>query len=646
MLNSRVVSQKRTVILFLSLMLTLLPVQASDSVKHEQVNKSLHSTLSKKTKIKQTADLRVLVDISGSMKKTDPNNLRRSAVRLLAGLIPQNSRAGIWNFGKQVNMAVKIGNVNDAWRELAREQSKKINSVGLYTNIENAMRKVSFDWKKPDPRFKRNLILLTDGHVDVSQDDKLDQASRKRILKDILPMLEKAKVRVHTIALSDDVDESLLSALSAYTDGLYKKVNSADDLQKLFLQMLEQSVELDTIPIKDNRFNVDANINDMTLLVFNKDKTHPTTIVTPGKRTWDIKKSSNQLKWYRDDGFDLITIQKPQQGQWKIMAPVDLDNRVVVVTNLKLRLNDIPGYLMSGDVLSVTVHLEEDGKPLTDQRLLSKFNFVLNRNALRSSERRYPMTKSENDSYSYTVQLAPVFKQGTNELVIQAKSPTAQREIRYQFKVYESPAEIKISENHGKYQVEVKPYANLLRLKSTRINIVLNDKSKHELKKQGEVWLVDVDKKFHKSLFTLNLDAIRADGKLLSVSFDKTLTVQKGAQKLSLPIKDKPKKVKKAQHKNELKYKTGKKIAGNVKKETTSAHAGGKAKNEEGINWTVIIISIVVGNILLIIIIGGGYVYMKRRKEKMAAELGQEMASDSDKEEKVSDKAKEKGSDE
>lgn len=124
-LNSRIVSQKRTVILFLSLMLALLPVQASNSVKHEQVNKSLHSTLSKKTKIKQTLDLRVLVDISGSMKKTDPKNLRRSAVRLLAGLIPQNSRSGIWNFGKQVNMAVKIGSVNDVWRELAREQSKK-----------------------------------------------------------------------------------------------------------------------------------------------------------------------------------------------------------------------------------------------------------------------------------------------------------------------------------------------------------------------------------------------------------------------------------------------------------------------------------------------------------------------------------------
>ena len=328
-----------TIFILLSLV-PVLSVYASDAA----VNKS---------GIKSVTDLRIVVDISGSMKKTDPDNLRRPAVRLLAGLIPEGSRAGIWNFGKHVNMSVKIGPVNDVWREQARNESKNINSVGLYTNIENAIRKVSFDWKKADPRFKRNLILLTDGHVDLSQDDAQDKASRKRILKEILPLLEKAKVRIHTIALSDDVDEELLSTLSAYTNGLYKKVSSADELQKLFLQMLEQSVKLDTLPLKDNRFNVDANIQDMTLLIFNNDNAHPTTLITPGKRTWNLKNKPNEVKWFRDEGFDLITIKNPQQGRWKIMAPVDESNRVVVATNLKLKINELPSYAMLGDVINV-----------------------------------------------------------------------------------------------------------------------------------------------------------------------------------------------------------------------------------------------------------------------------------------------------
>lgn len=631
---SRVVSLGRVVILFLSLLL-ILPVQASDAV----TDKSLHSKFSKQSKIKTINDLRIIVDISGSMKKTDPHNLRRSAVRLLAGLIPDGSRSGIWNFGKQVNMSVKIGTVNDAWRELARNQSKKINSVGLYTNIENAMRKVSFDWKKADPRYERNIILLTDGHVDVSKDDKLDKASRARILKEILPRFEKAKVRIHTIALSDDVDESLLSTLSAYTDGLYKKVDSADDLQKLFLQMLEQSIKLDTLPIKDNRFSVDASINDMTLLVFNKDKSRPTTVVTPANKKWKKSSHSKQVKWFSDEGYDLITIIKPQKGEWKIQAPTDPNNRVVVATNLKLKLNDIPSYLLLGDALKVSAHLEEDGKPLTDKRLLSKFKFVLNRDAENSSERQYPLTKSESDEFSYTVKLSPKFKEGNNELIIQAKSPTAEREVRHQIKVYTTPAKINVSQSHGKYQIKVTPYLNIMRPESIKVRVELKDKSKHMLKQHENNWAVDVDKKYKGSMFNITIEAIGADGKPISINFDKVLSVKSGMQKLDLAAKFEAQHNTEKKHEpeekhsadtkqqKEVKHETEKNKHGdeNVKDKDPSEHEDENSEKETEISWVFIISSIVIGNLLLAGIFGGGYIFMKRRKEKLIKDSEEEI---------------------
>ncbi len=643
--NNRVASQKHVVSLFLSLML-ILPAQASDEIIQK---KSLHSKFSKKSKIKTINDLRIIVDISGSMKKTDPHNLRRSAVRLLAGLVPSGSRAGIWNFGKQVNMAVKFGTVDDAWRKLARAESKKISSAGLYTNIESVLRKVSFDWKTPNPRYKRNIILLTDGHVDISKNEKLNKASRKRILKEILPAFEQAQVRIHTIALSDDVDESLLSTLSAYTDGLYKKVDSADDLQKLFLQMLEQSIALDTLPIKDNQFSVDASINDMTLLVFNKDKSRPTVIVTPDNKKWKDSSHPEQVKWFSDDGYDLITIKKPHKGEWKIQAPTDPNNRVVVATNLKLKLNNIPSYLMLGDALKVTAHLEEDGKPLTDKRLLSKFKFVLNREAERSSESRYSLTKSESDEFSYTVQLSPKFKEGNNELVIHAKSPTAEREIRHQFKVYTTPADITISESDGKYQVKVTPYLNIIRLESIKVNVELKDKSKHALIQHEKNWTIDIDQKFKNSMFNINIEAIGADGKPISMNFDKILSVKSGIQKLDLAAKFEAQHKAEVKHKSEPKQKPGteekhsaepeknKNEDKAVKDKVASEHEDENSEEEE-ISWVFIISSVVVGNLLLAGIFGGGYIFMKRRKEKLVKDSGEEIGKDIVEKEPVSKK--------
>ena len=66
-LNIRGVSHKRTVILLLGLIFTL-PTMASNDAKHELPNKASHIAAAKKSKINKITDLRVLVDISGSMK--------------------------------------------------------------------------------------------------------------------------------------------------------------------------------------------------------------------------------------------------------------------------------------------------------------------------------------------------------------------------------------------------------------------------------------------------------------------------------------------------------------------------------------------------------------------------------------------------
>jgi hypothetical protein len=127
-------------------------------------------------------DIRILVDVSGSMKKTDPSNLRVSAAKLLNGLIPRGSKAGVWTFGRYVNMTVKWGEVNDSWRKAADFDASKIHSNALFTNIESGLSRATRGWEKPDPKVRRTLILLTDGQVDISKDSAKNQKSRNNVL--------------------------------------------------------------------------------------------------------------------------------------------------------------------------------------------------------------------------------------------------------------------------------------------------------------------------------------------------------------------------------------------------------------------------------------------------------------------------------
>ena len=97
---------------------------------------------------RDAADVRIIVDISGSMKDTDPENLRQPAVRLLARMLPDGAEAGVWTFGQYVNMLVPHGAVNEDWRARAIGRSADINSVALRTNLGEAIEVAS----EPSPR--------------------------------------------------------------------------------------------------------------------------------------------------------------------------------------------------------------------------------------------------------------------------------------------------------------------------------------------------------------------------------------------------------------------------------------------------------------------------------------------------------------
>ena len=61
----------------------------------------------------ESPDVRLVIDISGSMKKNDPENLRIPAVNMLTELVPEGSSAGVWTFGQWVNNLVTQKNLKN-----------------------------------------------------------------------------------------------------------------------------------------------------------------------------------------------------------------------------------------------------------------------------------------------------------------------------------------------------------------------------------------------------------------------------------------------------------------------------------------------------------------------------------------------------
>jgi hypothetical protein len=319
------------------------------------------------------ADVRVLIDVSGSMRENDPNNLRQSALQLLVNLLPADATGGVWTFGQWVNMVIKPTPVDSAWRDQAIAQSKQIASRGLYTNIGGALDNASFDFKYSyfdTSRRPTSVILLTDGMVDIDKNPAIDAAERARILSEVVDKYVAAGVKIHTVALSDQADRELLQTLSQRTDGQFSIANSADELSRIFLRTFDNIVPATEVAIKDNRFVIDGSINEFTALVFRSPGDGETGLIDPNGRRVDANNTSSGVRWYAGSDYDLITVDQPLAGLWQIDAPEDDANRVSIVSNLSMRISGMPNAIEKQRRLGFSVDVLQQGEVVSDQAFL------------------------------------------------------------------------------------------------------------------------------------------------------------------------------------------------------------------------------------------------------------------------------------
>ncbi|MEQ3634057.1 VWA domain-containing protein [Thalassolituus sp.] len=324
----------------------------------------------------QPGDVRIIIDISGSMKDTDPQNLRRPALNLLVELLPDNSRAGVWTFGRYVNMLVPLDTVNASWRRNAKAKSSEINSAGLNTNLVGALDKALWQMA-PDSGYQHTVILLTDGRIDMDKSGgdpttKVNSAERQRLIKEVLPKYIEAGAKIHTLALSNAADLETLQQIAMETDGLFLQANTADDLMPAFLKAFDRAVPAEQVPLTNNHFDIDSSIEEFTALIFRGTSGRETQLISPSGAviTQAVADNQDNVRWHHDLNFDLITVSGPEAGEWSVDADVDPDNRVQILSDLKLSVSGVPANLFSGAPIDMSIALVNEGEVVTEPAVL------------------------------------------------------------------------------------------------------------------------------------------------------------------------------------------------------------------------------------------------------------------------------------
>lgn len=394
-------------------------------------------------------DVRVLIDISGSMKQNDPQNLRKPALELLVQLFPAGTKAGVWSFGQWVNMLVNHQVVDESWRQAAMPQAAKINSVALHTNIPAALEKATDDLAQLDPAYKTSLILLTDGMVDVSRDSAENQRARQKIIDEILPRLRAAGVTVHTVALSQNADRDLMEKLAIQTGGLAAVAETAEDLTEIFLQAFDAAAPAEELPIEGNQFLVDSSVEEFTALIFRREGTAAAVLTAPDKKRYSAAQHGPDVNWYSQGNYELVTVKRPYEGQWLIEAELEPNSRVTVVSNLSLVVSRLSKSLFLGDAHQLKAQLQEQQKPVVDENFLKLLDvdlLVSRREDGKGWQRS--LSLAEDSSAGYISSLDMLDRPGVYDVSVKVDGKTFQREQRQTIQLRQSFAITELSSDN------------------------------------------------------------------------------------------------------------------------------------------------------------------------------------------------------
>ncbi|MGY3942626.1 TIGR03503 family protein [Aeromonas tecta] len=116
------------------------------------------------------------------------------------------------------------------------------------------------------------------------------------------------------------------------------------------------------IPLLDNRFRIDYGVKEITFIIKRKPGTPSVILVRPdGSKLYVGKVTPPDVGWLALPSQDLITVRDPMPGPWQAIGGVDPDNRVRLLSDIRVESEPLPSRLYQGERVKLQSRLLIDG---------------------------------------------------------------------------------------------------------------------------------------------------------------------------------------------------------------------------------------------------------------------------------------------
>lgn len=322
-------------------------------------------------------DAVLVIDSSGSMKWTDPRRLRVPAAKLFLTLLGERDRAGIISFSDNGYPVLGLTPAGKTGQPRLFAAVEKVSEKGAYTNLHAALSKgLDMLAREGDPQRRRMLVLMTDGKMDTGDWDQ-DRKLIDTIRAELIEQARQAGVEVYTIAFTEASDMALMQEIAERTAALSRLASNDRELHEVFGQIFESAKQPDMLPIDGGRFLVDAAVQEMTVVASKAAADVKISLEAPDGSSIDAGNAGAGVRWFKSEQFDMITVEKPAAGDWRLVSSDNRGDRAYVVTDLGLdaRVGEKPFHVDAP--LSGEAWLHENNEVIARPELLAQTRFML-----------------------------------------------------------------------------------------------------------------------------------------------------------------------------------------------------------------------------------------------------------------------------
>jgi pSer/pThr/pTyr-binding forkhead associated (FHA) protein/Mg-chelatase subunit ChlD len=182
-------------------------------------------------------DVVLVLDNSGSMRKSDPKFVMRTAVGEFIDGLADTDRVAVILFAESAQVLLPLTDASEAGRTEAKGTLQSFNYRGQRTNSPAAVERAIYTLRTGGrPEALRQVLFLTDGVVDTG--NAASDADRAQWLREELTtQAAEAGIRIYSVAFTDQADALLVQSLAQRTRAEYVRADTGADLGPALAQL-------------------------------------------------------------------------------------------------------------------------------------------------------------------------------------------------------------------------------------------------------------------------------------------------------------------------------------------------------------------------------------------------------------------------